>query len=72
MTAIVDSPNLAHLDAILHRPCNCGRRSAFLCDYRTGGYGVSCDAQVCEVCVLEVKPGRHYCTYHKRKHEGGK
>lgn len=69
MTAMQDSPNLAHLDALLHRPCSCGRRTAFLCDYRVGGYGVSCDVQVCEACVYPMPGGRHFCGIHGKRHQ---
>lgn len=67
MTVIVRHACLAHLEAMLYRPCKCGRASAFLCDHRTGGYGVSCDAQVCEVCVGHMPGGRHFCDTHRKR-----
>lgn len=68
MTALGEiHPHMKHLAAQLHRPCTCGRPSKFMCDHRTGGYGVSCDVQICELCVGHMAGGRHFCPTHRKK-----
>jgi hypothetical protein len=50
------------------RPCSCGQPAVTLCDYRVGGYGVSCDASSCQAHTFKTKDGRDLCPRHQKIH----